>query len=189
MVSCLPRWINSLFRKRNPEGGVCVCVRWVCGVCGGWGVQVASHKIMIKKKIVFVRLKLTTFMLQHDALPHRNCPRTTGGQKQTNKIFNIAQTEILRTHVNSLGLPQQAGSQGWSSLYSLICVSMLKFDALYVMAIPYKYCNLLHTNAGYVPSMERRRRKIEGCSTFFKYWWEPVGGAIIYLKVIQFLVI
>jgi len=32
---------------------------------------------------------------------------------------------------------------------------MLKFDALYVMDIPYKYCNLLHTNAGYVPSMER----------------------------------
>jgi len=29
-------------------------------------------------------LELTTFMLQHDALPHRNYPRTTGGQKQTN---------------------------------------------------------------------------------------------------------
>ena len=34
-----------------------------------------------------------------------------------------------------------------------------------------------------------RRRKIEGYSTYFKYGWEPVGGAIIYLKVIQFLVI
>jgi len=45
-----------------------------------------SHAISIKKilKVVFVKLELMTFTLQHDTLPHRNYPRTMGGQKQTN---------------------------------------------------------------------------------------------------------
>jgi len=34
-----------------------------------------------KGEVVSVRLELMTFMLWHDALPHRSCPHTTGGQK------------------------------------------------------------------------------------------------------------
>jgi len=32
-----------------------------------------------KREVVFVRLELMTFTLQHNTLPHGNCPRTTGG--------------------------------------------------------------------------------------------------------------
>ena len=34
--------------------------------------------VVQKKRVVLVRLKLTTFTLQHDALPHRNCPVRRG---------------------------------------------------------------------------------------------------------------
>ena len=38
-----------------------------------------------KKKVVFVMLEFMTFMLQCDALPHRNCPLTMEGPK-ANKL-------------------------------------------------------------------------------------------------------
>ena len=49
-----------------------------------------------KKEVVFVRLDLMIFTLQHDTLPHRSCPvRTTRAKRKQN--INIAQKDILRT--------------------------------------------------------------------------------------------
>ena len=70
-----------------------------------------------KKEVVFVRLELMTFTLQHDALPHRSCPVHTTGAK-SKQTFNIAQKDILRTWLCEAcsGSPQKCFCDGDNKL-------------------------------------------------------------------------
>jgi len=45
-----------------------------------------------KKEVVFVMLEFMTFMLQCDALPHRNCPPYHGGAKSKQTLTSQKQT-------------------------------------------------------------------------------------------------
>ena len=69
-----------------------------------------------KREAVFVRLKLTTITLQHDALPHRNCPHTMGGQKQTNTQIDILWTKLRGARS---GPPQSVSTDPYLSMMCL----------------------------------------------------------------------
>ena len=82
-----------------------------------------------KKEVVFVRLELTTFTLQHDALPHRNCPCTTGAPGA--QTCEIAQTDILRTQARPNYI-DHACISNWSQIFppnpKMKCKAVLHAD-------------------------------------------------------------